>query len=517
MNTLVVGMTQSGKSTAELVRLSRLKGAVVVLDPHNNLAVKYMEYLACRKSMRNVVYDDLARTDKVLHWPFLEPSQRTGIEGAKENDGRGRAFADILCRRRGLDISKTPLIEEWAIAAIKLWMYQRKPRPLPDIVYAFKPRHPKFMKLVEHCERREIANKFHDLFRSSRVSPIRVRGEVGAAERLFEATLHAPGFMIRCDGGFDYKAILDADGKIIIGGDRENRNATRVVMSAIIQLVIGYVRRGGKPVRIVVDEANNYELIGQPELDSLAEDSKAGLSWDILVQSLDFDSAMITDRVLTNCDRHEWFRCSSESAKQAAFDVGVPTADPYKVHHVDKKTKQLHDGYDWAEKRSTSTQTGKSTSDPNLVELFENRRTQSRTGFTSGTSEQALGRFRTIEEETVHYENLKDQILLRQQKIMTQNVGQRTVRIGGRVFTEQVEPVEAHPWPRVAAKRGAEAIEASIGKYGTKPYLPSSKSTPPQQGKSSGSVGSGKPNSGATTKKENSGAATSLFGEDLTD
>ena len=131
----------------------------------------------------------------------------------------------------------------------------------------------------------------------------------------------SPGFAFRCNGGFDYRKILDEGGKIIIGGDRDNRNATRMVMSSIIHLVIRYVRSGGRPVRLVVDEANNYELIGRPEVESLAEDQKLGLDWDILVQTLNFGDCL--DDVMGNTERHEFFRCSGETAKLAAEDIGT--------------------------------------------------------------------------------------------------------------------------------------------------------------------------------------------------
>ena len=40
MNTLVVGMTQSGKSTAAVPALAAKDMATVVCDPHNSLALK---------------------------------------------------------------------------------------------------------------------------------------------------------------------------------------------------------------------------------------------------------------------------------------------------------------------------------------------------------------------------------------------------------------------------------------------------------------------------------------------
>ena len=60
------------------------EGAQVILDPHNNLAVKYMQWVACNSAAGNVVYEDIARTDRVLRWMFLEPSGNKGLEGMRE-------------------------------------------------------------------------------------------------------------------------------------------------------------------------------------------------------------------------------------------------------------------------------------------------------------------------------------------------------------------------------------------------------------------------------------------------
>ena len=445
MNTLIVGATQCGKSTYEVNRLADWYGAAVVLDPHNSLAVKYMEYLASI-GYEHVAYDDLSRLDRCLSWTFLEPSVKTGLEAEKENEDRIRSFAEFLCRRRGLDISKTPLIEEWSIAVLRLWIAQK--RPLTDVLHAFHPRTKGFMDLV--CGvKGPVSDKFMELRGLTKNA---IRGEIGAAARLFEAVLLSPTFAIRSTGGFDFASFLSNGGKIVIGGDRANRDATRMILSAIAQLVIRFVRSTKCPVLLAVDEANNFELIGRPERESLAEDLKMGLRWDILTQTLDFGEH--TDAVLTNCGRHEWFRCSADTAKIAAYDIGVASLDPYQVHHVDTKKKQLHDGYDHEKVRTHTTNRGLSTNDPSGVYRVEDVKSFGSESFSEGEMEQARARYMTIQEETVHYQGLNDQILLRQQKIMNQDVGVRYIREGKEVWQEQVIPVESHPWPEVAAEYG---------------------------------------------------------------
>jgi hypothetical protein len=87
-------------------------------------------------------------------------------------------------------------------------------------------------------------------------------------------------------------------------------------------LAWGYPR-----VLLVLDEATNANLVGAAghEVRALAECQKMGLDIHVLVQSLNFPSAYITDGVLTNCTRHEWFYAANAAvARKAAEDLGDP-------------------------------------------------------------------------------------------------------------------------------------------------------------------------------------------------
>jgi len=459
MNTLVVGMTQSGKSTAELNRIIDWDGAQVILDPHNSLAKKYLQWVACNDDESNIVYDDLTRTDKVLSWNFIERSEKAGSAGERENENRVRVFADILCRRRGLDITKTPLIEEWTLAALDLWLHQDPPKPLLLLPWAFRPRigkrlHPIFHKLLSDCDH-IVYEKFRHLHG---LSPSAIDGKVAPAQRLVEATILSVGFKLRCNGGFDYKTHLDNGGVIVVGGDRENKNTTRVVLSSILQLVMQYVRAGGQPVRVVIDEAKNYEMIGQSEVESLAEDLKIGLSYSILTQSMNF-LPDIRVGIMDNCGRKEWFRCSDMTAEVAGKDIGTVSIDPAKIKATEKRTRQVHDGYDYEESRSKQ------------IGADGAKRSETET-------EQARARYRDVEEEINIYEAYNEQIVRKQQDIMGLDTGERYVREGKNAWIEYVEPVEIHPWEEVAEESGNELMERLIGEKGITPCLPPSTPIP---------------------------------------
>ena len=124
-------------------------------------------------------------------------------------------------------------------------------------------------------------------------------------------------------------SFLDHRGVLIIeGGGSVSDDAQRIVMGAIIIQTLRYIRSRPKPeppVILVLDEATNANLIGASgyEVRAVAETQKMGLALHTLVQSLNFPSTEITDGMLTNCLRHEWFFAANEAiVRKAASDLG---------------------------------------------------------------------------------------------------------------------------------------------------------------------------------------------------
>jgi len=353
MNTLIVGATLSGKSTAEAKKLTALAlqtdRAIVVCDPHrDSLAFNFMRQLEGACQEHRVAYDRLADTDRVLGWTFLAPSRNSDpAQKQAENDERIRAFADVLLRRRGLQgLADKPLIEEWTTAALRLWMHQEKPIPLIQLPFVFHPRHPVFRHAVEHCTDEETTWKFREL---PRLSATALRNEVAPAERLLASVCSSPAFRLRSGGTFDLEAFLDSKGILILegGGEGLSEDAARTMFGAVILRVIQHVKRNpayrsGRPacrVQLVLDEANNFHLVGPYEMRALAETQKMGLDIDVLVQALDFPTEEIRNGVLTNCARHEWFRCgSADVARMGAEDL-LALLDPYKLHHREQRPR----------------------------------------------------------------------------------------------------------------------------------------------------------------------------------
>src|SRR5205814_6714404 len=138
-HTFVCGATRSGKSEAELSRLVPLAKAddcaIVLLDPPGSLARKFLLYLDLHGQSSRVLYDRLSDTDRVPGYDWLVRSNHPDpLQREAENDERIREFASVLLRRRGiLDPAATPLIEEGLLAALRLYLYQDCPSPLPPL------------------------------------------------------------------------------------------------------------------------------------------------------------------------------------------------------------------------------------------------------------------------------------------------------------------------------------------------------------------------------------------------
>jgi len=330
-NHFVCGSTRSGKSTGELQRLIELADrgdtAIVCIDPHlRSLGYRLLMQLEARGLSHRILYDRLSDLRCVPGWNFLKPSAaRNRLERRAENEERARAFADILCRRRGAKLATAPLTEEWVIAALLLYLEQDKMTiPLSLLQYAFQPQRDEFKHLVDNCRDRYIRDKFCDLASGGARS-----GAVTPADRLIRGVLGSPAFAARCGKPtFDLGTFLNDCGILIVeGGSLGNvsEDAQRTMMGAVVQQTINFVRnrqRATPRIVLALDEANNAHLVTESESSACAECQKMGLDLHILTQLLDFPSSQVTRGVLANCIRHEWFyNANADVARVAAADL----------------------------------------------------------------------------------------------------------------------------------------------------------------------------------------------------
>jgi hypothetical protein len=317
-NVCRVGATRRGKSEATAVDVARSRESTVLADPHKRSTAERV----LTHASGNVLYERLSDVRATLRYDMLSASRDPDAPARQMADQRrAEGFVDILLRRRGGEsMAGTPLMEEWVLALLMLFLFQAVPKPLTVLPFGLRPGTPEFEALVRDCTLDDVRFKFQQL---SRLSYRALRAEVGSAARLLDGLFRSVAFTARCTGGFDLGAFLQENGILILErGEDIGDDALRVIVGAIVQLVVDHCKRRPRPhppVRVILDEATNARLVGRTELRGIAETSKNGLYWTFVVQNLDFPDP---EAVLQNCLRHEWFGCPNyELARKAAVDV----------------------------------------------------------------------------------------------------------------------------------------------------------------------------------------------------
>lgn len=348
----IVGGSGQGKSTAEIKDLieetERGKSAIVCLDPHGPLAQEFFAHLCQRGHEDRVLYDRLSDLDRVLRWDFLSPSRAKDKrlrEG--ENETACGRFAEILLRRRGkASAADSPDIEEWLLAALNLYIYQRKRRPLADIRYAFQFDHPVFQEMMDRCTHDDTRRKFEQVIESRQQA-------YKAAERLIEGTCRSVAFRVRTEhaGGFSFERHLNNKGILIVEGGEGgpiSPEALRTMLGTIVLKTLSFLRERKREfpnVVLVMDEANNVDLIGEAghEIRALGELRKWGLAMHVMVQHLEFPGGDKTVRaIFSNCDTRRYFKIGDpRNASRLGEDLGG--------HYETDGTKRRHykDGSTW--------------------------------------------------------------------------------------------------------------------------------------------------------------------------
>ncbi|MBI1830013.1 MAG: hypothetical protein HYR84_01020 [Planctomycetes bacterium] len=343
-NVLKLGATRMGKTLSAARDQMESDEASITLDPHKQSLAE----AALIHAKGNFLYERLSDVELTLGWEFLTPSTHMNpMQRQMENHRKAEAFVEILTRRRNSDgMAGTPLMEEWVMAVIMLYLFQDTRKPLAWLPFAFMPGTEQFSILVKGCVLPDVCHKFQQL---EKLSPRGLRSEIGSAARLINGVFRSPSFLARSRGGFDLGRFLQNWGKLIVErGDDIGDDTMRTIMGAIILLTIDHAKQRPKPyppIRIYIDEATNARLVGgpgSPEMRALAETSKNGLNFSVLVQNLDFPGG--SDGVLQNCLRREYFGCPFyELARKAATDVvsGLPGNDQSRTERITNLTNEI--------------------------------------------------------------------------------------------------------------------------------------------------------------------------------
>lgn len=337
---LTVGAPGSAKSYGAAQDLVAFPGGWFVGDPHK----KSLGHLALTHATGNVLYDRLSDLKYPLRFRLLRPSADPDPDVRRAaNDRQAMRFADLLLRRRGSDsMASAPLMEEWTLAALNLFLFSGSPKPVSILPYAFMPGTPEFDALLRDCTLPEVRYKFEQL---RTLSPRALRAEVGSAARLFNAVFRSPAFLARCDGDFDHAAFFAARGRLIVErGDEIDDDAMRVLIGAWVMLVDDYCRGRMVPrpdFRIYLDECNNARTAGRGEMRGAAETRKNGLTWNFITQLLNFPAG--ADGIPDLCVRKEVYRSDHDLARKMAAMIvpGLPPTGESRTERVARVADEI--------------------------------------------------------------------------------------------------------------------------------------------------------------------------------
>lgn len=290
---------------------------------------------------------DLRDITKVVMTQFIRSSDDPDIlKRMDENEVYAEQLLDAIRRRRP-DIKTwddRPTLYEGAKLAIAL--YQNKDTWYPEswLPDAFTKRHPKQNFIVEHSPK-ELAN---ELLAYNTLPPREQESSSKAIRRLLKGNFGIAGIIARTSKQptFDKKSHLNRGGITVILGGGSAQAASVVIGADFTETMFlakeGLDRRGV----YIVDEALNYNLIGEYESKILSTIRWRGVSIWYIVQSFDFPSIEIKNNVLQNTD-HYWFRQGTwEMAMEAAKDL-LGVLDEYKVHHEEEVKRMIPEQSDY--------------------------------------------------------------------------------------------------------------------------------------------------------------------------
>lgn len=423
---LIIGGSRSGKTTCSNVDVASMAGtsAILYCDPQGNAARDMLQRMF---PYENVIVDDLTNTSRVIPMRLLQSSRAHDPTLRRWENRRHREdFAEMLFRKTDEKPHEHPLKSGGVDTAAMVYQTQTQRVPIEALAEAFMPWSPWHAYLVENCAdpvhagllRRISNNQMHEATRQTLYGP---------AERILRAVLTEPCIALRDAGDEPDVARLVRDKYVVVvsGGRGVSREAFRMVAATwSLRFIRHFENDGGGSAHVVMDEATNYGLIGEPEIRALNTCMKKGLSYRFIMQSLPKDEE-IREALVQNCGKKIAHRCGS---RQTAEEVaGWFSSDPEKIHHTTERT--VFDGYE------SVRQTGWASSQPH--------------GFTTTSRDVDRAAHRAVLDR--HFVSLSDQRTLLADAILNgTGIGERHVNDNGTCYRETVTlPEEAYPWPGI--------------------------------------------------------------------
>ncbi len=239
-NVIAIGEPGSGKSVNAARDAIAFPGAAIIQDPHKDS----LGQLVLTHIEANVLLDRIS-DDHALNYGLLKPSRHPDpARRLQQNQRRAQFFVEVLMRRRGGDIAAAPLMEEWILALLMLFLYQAVPKTPDFIPYGLMPDTSQFRTLLSDCRHDQVRRKFESL---EKLKPRALRAEVGSAARLANAVFQSQAFLDRCRSGFEFGQFIQDGGKLIVERGDENEDVNRTIMGGINMLATEHCENRAVP------------------------------------------------------------------------------------------------------------------------------------------------------------------------------------------------------------------------------------------------------------------------------
>ena len=302
-NVLIIGEPGSGKSVGTAALALAFPGAVVSADAHvDSLTSLLLDHLT-----GDVLFHRISDLDHPLGYGLLRPSAHPDAgKRLQANRRRAKQFVEVMMRRRGGAIASAPLMEEWVMALLMVFLYQRPEKDPAIIPYGFRPGTDEFAVLVRDCPLPDLRHKFAAL---EGLKPAGLRSEVGSAARLVSGVFGDPEFLAACRPGFDLGAFLQRKGKLLLERGTADEDVTRTIIGGINLLVTEHCEGRPKPyppVAVLLDECTNAGTAGDFEERKAGETRKFGLHWHFICQHPNFPNG--PDGFFQNCQEKHFYR-----------------------------------------------------------------------------------------------------------------------------------------------------------------------------------------------------------------
>lgn len=510
---LIIGGSGSGKSEGtlwDLVQIAELRThAIVLMDPHGELARKFALHLKNRGMHKRLIYDQFSNYDRVLGGlSIFQSNDPNKLRRESENNRRIMAFINILWRaaqRDDGDIINAPMTLMYTELATRIILFQKTRVPLKLYPYLFRLKHPICEYLVQHCTDEEAVEEWNDLMMlARRNSSNLIEQKIGGAKRLARTVFNFPAFRERCDGNFNISTALENKQIIVYDALDDGSVAPEVktgifgcVNLQIIEALQAHFARTGNPLPTLVvwEEAPAANQIGPYEINMLREGRKYGFSGWVIGQDLGFLDKDIKATVKSCTPEHVWFNpMDADLAMEAAEDLAFAKLNPHMIKYQHETERMVFDGYDSKTRRGTS-KSGE-------------RKTESESQYDQA-------RYKQVKDVRPEFYSLDDQIKLEVQKLMTMGQGFRMVRNRTSVSKDPFNPgMLGECWPEeffpgLTRKKLQQTIaESQARPEFTSPVDSEEQWTPPPTTTNSPASETGKPSTGWTPIPQHTGSSS---------